>query len=44
VRFVAPGARYGDLTFDGGRSAGGTLNHAARRLVMREDLLPAPVV
>jgi hypothetical protein len=43
VQFMAPGALYGDPTFDGDRSAGGTLNHAARRFVMREDMLPAPL-
>jgi hypothetical protein len=43
ARYMAPGAIYGDPTYDGDRSAGGTLNHAARQLVMREDLLPAPL-
>jgi hypothetical protein len=43
VNYLAPGALYGDPTFDGDRSPGGTLNHAARRFVMREDLLPAPL-
>lgn len=43
VNYLAPGALYGDPTYDGDRSPGGTLNYAARRLVMREDLLPAPL-
>ena len=43
VRYLAPGALYGDATYDGERSAGGTLNDAARRFVMREDILPAPL-
>ena len=43
VRFMAPGALYGDPTFDGERSVGGTLNYAARRFIMREDILPAPL-
>ena len=43
VNFLAPGALYGDPTYDGDRSPGGTLNHAAHRFVMREDILPAPL-
>jgi len=43
VTYLAPGALYGDPTFDGERSPGGTLNYAARRFVMREDILPAPL-
>jgi len=43
VNCLAPGALYGDPTHDGERSPGGTLNHAARRLIMREDILPAPL-
>ena len=43
VNFLFPGALYGDPTYDGARSPGGTLNHAARRLIMREDMLPAPM-
>jgi hypothetical protein len=43
VRFLAPGALYGDPSFNGERSAGGTRNHAARRFIMREDILPAPL-
>jgi hypothetical protein len=43
VKFLAPGIVYADPTFDGERSPGGTLNFAARRLVIREDMLPAPM-
>lgn len=43
VKFLAPGVLYGDPTFDGERSPGGTLHYTARRLVMREDILPAPM-
>lgn len=43
VNCLAPGALYGDPTYDGDRSPGGTLNYAARRFVMREDILPAPL-
>ena len=43
VDCFAPGALYGDPTYDGERSVGGTLNYAARRFWMREDMLPAPV-
>jgi hypothetical protein len=43
VNCLAPGALYGDPTYDGDRSPGGTVNYAARRFVMREDMLPAPL-
>ncbi|HRS52611.1 MAG TPA: hypothetical protein P5067_09315 [Candidatus Marinimicrobia bacterium] len=43
VNFLAPGALYGDPTYNGDRSPGGTLNYAARRFIMREDILPAPM-
>lgn len=43
VNCLAPGALYGDPTYDGARSPGGTLNYAARRFLMREDILPAPL-
>ena len=43
VRFMAPGALYGDPAYNGERSPGGTLNHAAKRYRMREDMLPAPL-
>ena len=43
VNCLAPGALYGDPIYDGDRSPGGTLNYAARRFLMREDILPAPL-
>ena len=43
INCMAPGALYGDPTHDGDRSPGGTLNYAAHRFVMREDILPAPM-
>ena len=43
VNYLAPGALYGDPTYNGDRSPGGTLNYAARRFLMREDILPAPL-
>jgi hypothetical protein len=43
VACLAPGALYGDPTYNGDRSPGGTLNHDARRFLLREDLLPAPL-
>jgi hypothetical protein len=43
MKCLAPGALYGDPTFNGDRSPGGTLNYTARRFFMREDILPAPL-
>ncbi len=43
VNCMAPGALYGDPTFDGELSIGGTANYAARRFLMREDMIPAPL-
>jgi hypothetical protein len=43
VRCLAPGLLYGDPTYDGDRSPGGTQNYAARRFLMREDILAAPL-
>ncbi|HKV77614.1 MAG TPA: hypothetical protein VJP02_05725 [Candidatus Sulfotelmatobacter sp.] len=43
VSYMAPGALYGDPTYDGDRSPGGTLNYAAHHFFMREDMLPAPL-
>jgi hypothetical protein len=43
INCLAPGALYGDPTHDGDRSPGGTLNYAAHRFLMREDILPAPM-
>ena len=41
--YLAPGALYGDPDLRRRPSPGGTLNDAARRFVMREDVLPAPL-
>jgi hypothetical protein len=43
VNCLAPGLLYGDPTYDGARSPGGTQNYAARRFLMREDILSAPL-
>ena len=43
VHFMIPGCLYGDPSYNGERSPGGTQNYAARRLVVREDILPAPL-
>ena len=43
VNCLAPGALYGDPAYNGERSPGGTLNYEARRFLMREDILPAPL-
>jgi len=43
VSCLAPGLLYGDPTYDGARSPGGTQNYAARRFLMREDILSAPL-
>jgi hypothetical protein len=43
VNCLAPGLLYGDPTYDGDRSPGGKLNYAARRFLMREDILSAPL-
>jgi hypothetical protein len=43
VNYMAPAALYGDPTYDGDRAPGGKLNYDARRLEMREDVLPAPL-
>ncbi|MDM7926507.1 MAG: hypothetical protein QUS35_10875 [bacterium] len=40
---MVPGALYGDPAFNGERSPGGTMNHANRRFLLREDMLPAPL-
>ena len=44
INFMVPGAIYGDPTYDGDRSPGGTLNYAARHLLMREDILGGAAV
>jgi hypothetical protein len=43
VNYLAPGVLYDDPTYNGDRSPGGTLNYAARRFLLREDILPAPL-
>lgn len=43
VSYMAPGALYGDPTYDGDRSPGGTLNYSAHHFFLREDMLPAPL-
>jgi hypothetical protein len=43
LNYMVPGALYGDPTYNGDRSAGGTMNYAAKRFMMREDILPAPM-
>ena len=43
VNCLAPGALYGDPSYNGDRSPGGTLNDTARWFLMREDMLPAPL-
>jgi hypothetical protein len=40
---MIPGALYGDPTYNGDRSPGGTMNYAAHRFQLREDMLPAPL-
>jgi hypothetical protein len=43
VSFLAPGLLYGDPTYDGPASPGGTRSDAVRRFSIREDFLPAPL-
>ena len=43
VNYLAPGLLYGDPTYDGETSPGGTLNYQAKRFSIREDLLSAPL-
>lgn len=43
LNYLAPGALYGDPAYNGERSPGGTLNYNARRFLMREDILSAPL-
>ncbi|MGE5811372.1 MAG: hypothetical protein ACM339_07720, partial [Ignavibacteria bacterium] len=43
INCMAPGALYGDPTYSGDRSPGGTLNDSTQRFLMREDILPAPL-
>lgn len=44
INFMAPGIIYGDPTYDGAASPGGTMNYAAHHLLLREDTLPAPLM
>lgn len=41
--YMAPGAIYGDPTYDGDTSIGGVLNYRLKRLSIREDSLNAPL-
>jgi hypothetical protein len=43
VKYMIPNTLYGDPAYNGERSPGGTLNYAAKRLLVREDMLPAPL-
>jgi hypothetical protein len=43
VNCLAPGALYGDPSFDGELSPGGTANYASHQFLMREDMLSAPL-
>ncbi len=43
ANYLAPGLLYGDPTYDGDTSPGGTLNYQAKRFSIREDLLSAPL-
>lgn len=43
ANYLAPGLLYGDPTFGGGSSPGGTMHYDAKRFSIREDLLSAPM-
>jgi hypothetical protein len=43
INCLVPGALYGDPTYNGERSPGGTNNYTAKHFFMREDILPAPM-
>lgn len=43
VNCLAPGLLYGDPTYDGAGSPGGTMNYNAKCFMMREDILSAPL-
>lgn len=43
IQCLAPGSLYGNPEFDGEVSPGGTLNYEAKRFIMREDMIPAPL-
>jgi hypothetical protein len=40
---MIPGTLYGDPTYNGDHSPGGTKNYTAHRFQLREDMLPAPL-
>ncbi|MBU3820978.1 hypothetical protein KO566_02810 [Flavobacteriaceae bacterium XHP0103] len=40
---LAPGLLYGDPTYGGSNTPGGTLNYEAKRFSIREDLMSAPL-
>ncbi len=44
IQCMLPGTLYGDPTYNGDRSPGGTMNYAAKRIIMREDMLAAPLL
>jgi hypothetical protein len=44
VNSMVPGALYGDPTYNGNFSPGGTRNYEARQILLREDVLPAPLI
>ena len=41
---MIPGTLYGDPTYNGDTSPGGTKNYTAHRFQLREDMLPAPLI
>ena len=41
--YFAPDVLYGDPSYDGDRSPGGTVNYRAKRFAIREDLMSAPL-
>lgn len=43
MAFLAPGLLYGDSSYDGTMSPGGTLFDAAKIFTFREDFLPSPM-
>ena len=43
VNCMVPSALYGDPTHDGEYAQGGTINYKLRRIIIREDALPAPL-
>jgi hypothetical protein len=43
AQYYAPGVLYGDPTYDGETSPGGTLNYKAKRFSIREDNMSAPL-